>query len=64
MFYFLSEELLMLTKSCPRCRGYLHTSRDIYGGYRECLQCGYMEDAPSPEDRRVPRVRVPEKDVA
>ena len=54
----------MLTKSCPRCRGYLYANRDIYGGYRECLQCGYMEDAPSPEDRRVPRVRVPQKDVA
>ncbi len=31
-------------KQCPRCRGDLHTSGDIYGEYKECLQCGYMAD--------------------
>ena len=31
-------------KACPRCKGDLHTNRDIYGSYRECLQCGYMLD--------------------
>ena len=45
----------MLTRSCPRCRGYLYTNRDIYGGYRECLQCGYMEDTPSSGDNGVER---------
>lgn len=31
-------------KSCPRCVGDLHTNRDMYGHYKECLQCGYMLD--------------------
>ena len=31
-------------KSCPRCRGDVKTNRDHYGQYRQCLQCGYMED--------------------
>ena len=29
-------------KGCPRCQGDMHTNRDIYGEYRECLQCGHM----------------------
>jgi hypothetical protein len=28
-------------KSCPRCRGDLQTIVDMYGEYRQCLQCGY-----------------------
>lgn len=31
-------------KSCPRCRGDLHFSSDMYGDFVECLQCGYMKD--------------------
>ncbi len=31
-------------RACPRCKGDLHLNRDVYGRYRECLQCGYMED--------------------
>ena len=31
-------------KACPRCSGDISTNRDRYGGYRECLQCGYMID--------------------
>ncbi|MBI4200017.1 MAG: hypothetical protein HY535_06060 [Chloroflexi bacterium] len=33
-------------KGCPRCGGDLHLSRDQYGSYKECLQCGYVEDVP------------------
>ena len=33
-------------KACPRCEGDLHTNRDMYGSYRQCLQCGYMQDLP------------------
>lgn len=35
-------------KACPRCRGDVHTNRDMYGTYRECLQCGYMVDVAQP----------------
>ena len=32
-------------KSCPKCKkGYLMQERDIYGWYRQCVQCGYLED--------------------
>ncbi len=31
-------------KACPRCRGDMHSNRDMYGEYKECLQCGYMAD--------------------
>ena len=31
-------------KACPRCRGAVHVTEDIYGVYRECLHCGYMLD--------------------
>ena len=35
---------MMLFKSCPRCQGDMHVNRDMYGEYRECLQCGLMQD--------------------
>ena len=55
---------MAFSRSCPRCRGYMQNNRDIYGEYRECLQCGYMEDPPSPGNREVSFVPVSEKEVA
>ena len=31
-------------KVCPRCRGDLYLSEDIFGKYFSCLQCGYLRD--------------------
>ena len=31
-------------RACPRCRGDLQVNKDVYGEYKECLQCGYMLD--------------------
>ena len=31
-------------KSCPRCLGDLLTNRDMYGDYKQCLQCGFLRD--------------------
>ena len=31
-------------KSCPKCRGDMDQRQDLYGDFRECLQCGYTED--------------------
>ena len=39
---------MLQIKACPRCAGDLHTNRDLYGNYVECLQCGYMKDLPDP----------------
>ena len=44
------EQMLSL-KSCPRCKGDLHTNRDFYGAYTECLQCGYMQDIERPSSQ-------------
>jgi hypothetical protein len=39
-------------RACPRCVGDLHTNRDMYGTYKECLQCGYMLDINKVPDKR------------
>ena len=39
---------MLQLKACPRCRGDIHVNRDMYGSYRQCLQCGYMKDLESP----------------
>ena len=31
-------------KDCPRCRGDLYLSQDIYGKFYSCMQCGYLRD--------------------
>lgn len=33
----------LLFKSCPRCDGDVQVNRDIYGHYKEYLQCGFMK---------------------
>ncbi len=35
-------------KGCPRCRGDILYDRDLYGVYRQCIQCGYLEDVDDP----------------
>ena len=39
---------MMYLKACPRCKGDMHDNRDMYGEYKECLQCGYMVDIEKP----------------
>ncbi len=48
---------------CPRCRGYMHANRDMYGEYVECLHCGYTRDMPRQRSDRSPS-KVAEKKVA
>ncbi len=31
-------------RNCPRCRGDLCFSQDIYGKFYSCMQCGYLQD--------------------
>ena len=35
---------MIYLRSCPRCKGDIYPNKDIYGAYKECLQCGYIED--------------------
>lgn len=53
----------VVSKTCPRCRGYVYTNRDMYGEYEECLQCGFMVDVRKSDDR-VETLTVPPKEVA
>ena len=39
---------MLILKGCPRCKGDMNTSKDMYGEYEECLQCGYMLDVEKP----------------
>ena len=39
---------VMYLKACPRCEGDMHSNRDMYGSYKECLQCGHMVDLVKP----------------
>ena len=34
----------MVLKGCPRCRGDVFYDSDYYGVYKQCIQCGYLED--------------------
>lgn len=35
---------MFILKSCPKCKGDVHINRDWFGCYKQCLQCGLMED--------------------
>ena len=56
-------------RSCPKCRGDMHIRRDFYGDFRECLQCGLMQDLntkidDSTESEKVSAGQVGEKHEA
>jgi len=42
----------------------LHTNRDVYGEYWECLQCGFMEDVAKRIDPRLSTDSEATEDVA
>lgn len=35
---------MLFFKACPRCRGDVEVRNDWYGRYKECLQCGWVQD--------------------
>ena len=44
-------------KGCPRCHGDLYSDRDAHGAFRQCLQCGFIQDlveAPYADNHAVP----------
>lgn len=51
-------ETMFWLKSCPRCQGDLYDSKDIYGSYIDCFQCGHYltaeEDAQLRSDNVLP----------
>ena len=46
-------------KACPRCRGDMRVSHDLYGDYKQCFQCGNtIELEPTTRRRLSLRMRV------
>ena len=45
-------------RSCPKCRGDMHIRRDFYGDFRECLQCGLMQDLNTKADSDTESAKV------
>ena len=35
---------MVFYKSCPKCLGDMHVRQDFYGDFKECLQCGLLQD--------------------
>ncbi len=40
-------------KACPRCRGDMRVSHDVYGDYKQCFQCGNTVELNSTTRRRL-----------
>ena len=38
-------------KGCPRCRGDIQYDRDLYGVYKQCIQCGFLVDVDDPREQ-------------
>lgn len=52
---------MLFLKACKRCGGDMHINRDIYGEYKECLQCGLMLDIVSSNDVLAAAMAEPKK---
>ena len=35
---------MVFYRSCPKCRGDMHARLEFYGDFKECLQCGLLQD--------------------
>ena len=44
--------MVVYYRACPRCHGDVQVNQDVYGEYKECLQCGYMLDTLNKSKRR------------
>jgi len=44
---------MVFYRSCPKCKGDMDTKRDLYGGFKECLQCGLLQDLVQDQRQRV-----------
>ncbi len=52
-----------ILRGCPRCRGDLRQNRDMYGEYRQCVQCGFLEDGGPVVSIEMAKAESKERDV-
>ena len=38
---------MLYLKGCPKCHGDMYLEKDSYGVFRQCLQCGMIQEAPA-----------------
>lgn len=46
---------MIFFRSCPKCRGDIQLTQDVYGTFKECIQCGFileLEEEPTAPARR------------
>ncbi len=41
---------MLLFKACAKCHGDMQVSGDLYGDYKQCLQCGMIVDIERSDD--------------
>ncbi len=45
---------MLQLKACPKCgTGDMTIDRDMYGWFRQCIQCGYLDDLPKAPAQQV-----------
>lgn len=49
---------MLVLKGCPRCRGDVYYDSDYYGVYKQCIQCGYLEDVDTSREQAAVAVAV------
>lgn len=50
---------MLYLKGCPRCHGDLYLDRDAHGAFRQCLQCGWIQDLREAPPMAAARVAIP-----
>ena len=48
---------MLLFKACAKCHGDMQVSGDLYGDYKQCLQCGMIVDIERSDDVLAAMVR-------
>ena len=48
---------MLLFKACAKCHGDMQVSGDLYGDYKQCLQCGLIVDIERADDVLAEMVR-------
>lgn len=55
---------MLFLKACPRCHGDVELTKDQYGEYEACIQCGWVKDIENCSLLRITmEAKVPQENV-